>query len=685
MEEAIQRHLRQRVTSSKLLTQIGYLHSEAYYLYTQGFMEEAINVWEEILALDNANEAAIDYMQEARDKIRAGNKPREVIREERRGIVSMRQKKLGPTQSQYSHSKISHNELMPEYKIGENRYFDHSFSILRNEQRYGTRTHRSLTGLTENIRADTIFGDYKSTFIASLNYDHTPGENYRDPRHITFTAEEDWWRFMAGDNSTYLSRYVFNGLNYRGFNFAGHTDESVYPINRFKTFYGVAKVFDEQSEHYFYPIEFFGVRNEVEIKPSYKVGVSFGYQFHENSIARVNSLFHPKQNRLYSIDQFIKPADWWVIRHEIAYSRMDNETHNRTIWRQKPDREDWAHYITSNILREDLQLYNVYEYAGPEFYSLTGEVEFFKNTTPNDREIFENMLIYTPTDQFLVELQYHRFRTNLEDDARKETTKENWFKGLALLTPKDSWLPAIGIRGSLLRSRTLPGSSDITDKKYTRDIGVELLKTLLGVDWTLSYGFQKSYEDLNYKYCDVYRHIGTAKGQVGLIPDRLNLNALYSFADLDILAPVGDITSSAHENKFDAYIAARLWGGSNLSFGYHYFNRRDYVGTFEDLDSHTGSIVFNWPYTKNFLGRRKLTLNPHLSYYYTKNDEYTDFFRTMFSTRLDANYYFANDNKITCSLEYIDGVDGSDRNQEGSEVRFMTTYRAYISPNKHYK
>ena len=669
--------LHQRMTQAELRAKMAYLHAEAYYLYTQGFYEDAIGIWEEILAFDRNNETALKFVDDATARLRARVKPKEILAEESRGIRSMRQKKLGPTPGQYSHTNLSNNEMKPEYQMLENRFFDHSISLLRNEQNYAIRTKRDTTSISESIRADTTIGEYDSTFAATWNYDDTAREDFRFLRYVNYVLEHDNWRFLAGDNSAYLSRFVMNGMNFRGAELMFHTDEEAYPVDRFKALYGLSKYYDGDSEEYFYPIEVFGVRNEVEFIPAYKVGVSFMHQVHENKITRVDSLFHPKRNIVYSFDQYIKPADWWVIRHEIAYSEVDNEVRNDRIQEEQIlDKEDWAHYLTSNILKDKWQMFTVYEYGGPNFVSLAGEPQFFKIMMPNDREMFENTFVYTPTDQLLFELQYYRYRNNLEDDAGYETTKENWFKATTRIMPKNTWMPVIGLKGSLLRSRTLPGSSSTTDKRYTRDFGIELTKTLYGVDWRGGYTFQKSYEDLNYKFCDVYRHLYSMGGRTTLIPDRVNLNVFYSFANLDILTPVGDMTNSAHENKLDASVTSRLWGPSSISAGYHYFNRRDYIGTFEDLDSHTGSIVFNCPYTKEFANKRTLTMSPFLSYYYTKNDEYTDYARGLFSGRLDTSYYFTPNDKLDLVFEYIEGMDKSDQNQEGDEVRFMTTYRS---------
>jgi len=676
-QQYLQGHMDEYTITSTPSVNIGYLQAEAYYLYAQGYYEDAIAVWKDILSLDGENETALFYIEEATKKIDSINKPKKQIVEETRGLRSMRQKKLGPVQSQYSHTKLSTKDIKPEYELLENRHFDSAISLVRNEQEYAIRTDRDSTALTQNIRADTSFGDYASTLVASWNYDHVNRDDFRFLRYVNFLLEHNNFRFMMGDNSTYLSRYVFNGTNYRGLDFMAHTEETIFPIARLKAFYGQAKSFDSQSEQYFYPIEMFGLRNELEFNPSYKFGLNFGYQFHDDKITRVDSLFRPRRNIVYSLDQYIKAAPWWVLRHEIAYSETDNEVRNDILDGQDIlDREDWGHYITSNILRDKWHMFTVYEYGGPEFRSMSGEPKYFRNMMPNDREIFENTYVATPTDEFLFELQYYRIRTNLEDAASKETVKDNWFKGLVRIRPRNYWWPTIGIRGSLQRSRTTPGSSDITDKKYTRDVGIDLAKTLYGVDWTAGYLFQKSYDDLNYKFCDLYRHLYSIRGHTELIPDVLNLNAFYSFANLDILVPVGDMTSSAHENKIDTYLTSRLWDSSNVSLGYHYFNRRDHIGTYEDLDSHTGSVVFNWPYTREFFDNKKFTMAPYLSYYYTKKDEYADYGRSMFSGKLDASYYFNPDNKLSMALEYLEGWDNSDQNLEGDEVRFITTYRS---------
>jgi len=63
-----------------------------------------------------------------------------------------------------------------------------------------------------------------------------------------------------------------------------------------------------------------------------------------------------------------------------------------------------------------------------------------------------------------------------------------------------------------------------------------------------------------------------------------------------------------------------------------------------------------------------------LSYYYTKNDEFTQACRSYFASKLDTDYYLNEDHKINFMLEYKNGVDTSALEQEGDEVRFMASY-----------
>jgi len=673
IEETLESFLYSQRTSPDIDATLAYLQAEAYYLYCQGMFADAIAAWERILLLDRNNDTAIYYIHQAEEKINATNKPKQVLAEEKLGMRSVREKALGATQGHYSHTNPSYNEIAPDYVMGENRFFDHSLSIMRNEQKYSIRTKRETTSIAHNIRADTSFGDYDSTFIASLLNDHSTRQDLRFPRHLYYHIDNGNMRFALGDNSTSLSRYVLNGMNYRGINFSMNTSESRYPIDRFKILYGVTKSYDTQSEEYYYPIEVFGVRNEIEISPRYQFGTSFAYQAHKDKITRVDALYRPLKNIVASFDQYIKLTDWWIIRQELAYSKVYDQTRNITVEERMPTVEDWAHYITSNMLKEKWQLFSVYEYGAPNFISLTGEARFLHSLVLNDKEVFDNTFIYTPTDMLLLELQHHYLRDNLHGEAGVETTKENLFSGILRIRPKN-WLPALGFRASLLRARSIPGSSSISDKRYSRDFGVELTKTLYKVDWNLGYTYQKSIEELNNKFCDSYRNIYSLRSNFAVIPNRAYLNAFYSFADMDILLPGGDMTDSAHENKFDTSVSSRLWNTANLSLGYHYFNRRDYTGVFEDLDSHTASFVFSWPYTKDLFNNRKFTILPYLSYYYTKNDEYTDAYRTYLAGKIDASYYFAPQDKLSLMLEYKNGIDGSIFNQEGDEFRLLATY-----------
>ncbi len=236
----------------------------------------------------------------------------------------------------------------------------------------------------------------------------------------------------------------------------------------------------------------------------------------------------------------------------------------------------------------------------------------------------------------------------------------------------------VGLRTSFLRARSIPGSDDIPDDRYTRDFEIELAKTLYRIDWALGYTYQKTFEDLNNRFSNLYRNSYSASAGTSIIPQRTYLNVLYSFADLDILLAEGGVTSSAYENKMDISLSSRLWGTSNLSLAYYYFNRSDYVGTFDNMGSHTASLMFNWPYTKELFNHHKFTIMPYLGCYYTQSDEYTDKYRINVTGRIDADYYFEPEKKLGFLAEYREGIDGSDLNQEGEEIRVFTTYHSYV-------
>jgi hypothetical protein len=656
----------------------GYMHAEAFHLYSRGRFKAAIDIWNDILAINPDNTVARFYIEDAKEKQDARYKTKELTTEEERGIRSMRQKKLGPTQGQYSHTKLAYNELAPHLTMGEHRSFDQSVSFLRNEQKYATRTNRETSSLAHNMRVNTTSGDYNSIFTMSGLYDHTTRDDVRLPRYINWMMENDNFRFLVGDNSTYLSRYVLSGMGYRGIEWMTHTDTTAYPIDRFKVLYGWGKAYDTQSEDYFLPIEVFGLRNEVEFNPRYKVGISFANIVQEDKITRVDQLFRPRNNLVASIDQYLKLADWWVVRHELGLSRLSDEVTRFTIQKEIPTTTGWAQYFSSNILKDTWQLYNTYEYGSTNFTSLAGQARFFHNAVPSDREIFENTFIWTPVDEVLFELQYHRLRNNLGSEQQIETTKENMLKALVQLRPKN-WMPTIGLRSSYCDIRSIPGSDQISPNHSYIDAGVELSKKVYGFDWVLGYTLQKSVEDLpafgDGAFNDIYRNtysVSLAKQML----ERMYMRLGYSYADLDMVPTTGDnLTNVAYENRFDYSVTMGLWGSSNVSLGYHYFNRRDYLGVFEDLDSHTGSLVFSWPYTYTFFNKQKFTLTPYLSYYYSKNDEFTQTRRSHFASRIDADYLFNPNNKLNLVFEYLNGVDKSIFNEEGDEVRFMATYR----------
>ena len=100
---------------------------------------------------------------------------------------------------------------------GEQKFTTNTAAIAAKTNRQGSDLPAKY--MAEGMKLEGTMSDYKYTATATVNYYNI--DNIRENKRLNNAT---WWmknekvRFIAGDTSSYLSRYILNGVNYRGVN-----------------------------------------------------------------------------------------------------------------------------------------------------------------------------------------------------------------------------------------------------------------------------------------------------------------------------------------------------------------------------------------------------------------------------------------------------------------------------------
>lgn len=530
----------------------------------------------------------------------------------------------------------------------------------------------------------TVGDDYQSTFTLDALYHDDSYDSARIRRIMYSLSNPGGMRFIAGDTSTRLSRYIMRGMYYRGVNFALNDD-----INEFKILYGAAPHFmakttggvNKDQNIYIYPRKVLGARDAIKIMDGYKVGVSFMELRDSERVRTIDPNYNPKLNRVFSIDQSIEAVPGkWHIETENAFSTSDEDRSDKDIFSRDDRLKDTANYIRSEIALTRFRLINSYEIIGTDFRSysdLASTTTSWVAGLTSDREKIDNYLEYRPFqfDPIFLDLYFSRIRSNFDRDVDIPTMRDkNYGVDLKYTPENETWIPQSAIRLKVMDKFGTSGSQYASNDVSDRDIIFELAKKLYGVDLNGSYTYRNEVDNIDtYKtYSNIY-NIRAAKE----LTEMILFSAEYEHYDIyDDQDTVGGM------DYLNLGTALRLWTGANLSLDYSREDRSDKTGRLQDSNINTYSTTFSWPWSHYFLDSgQEFNIAPYFTYQLSQGETAESKNRYIWTAACDANYQLAKDHRISASFLYRqDENDYYDPNTTSSsraieDRRFLLTYK----------
>ena len=659
--------------------------ARAAQLYDTGNLKDAMAEFEIILQNDPLNRAANEYIDKIRYK----------LNEKGASEWELSERITGYRNALNARKKIEITDpYKPALDYGGKPYerFINQTSFGSNSRNFEPSTDTSFgpSGffIAEHLRLDQPANNWQNTFSLDARYHDNSHEDARIRRIMYSLSNPGGMRFIAGDTSTRLSRYIMRGMYYRGVNLALNND-----ANEFKILWGavphfVAKTQDtgnKDTDIYIYPRKVFGARDAIRVLDGYKIGVSYMELKDSERVRTIDTNYNPKLNRVAAIDQNIEVVpEKWRIETEDAFSTSDEDRTDKDILVKDEKLKDFAHYIRSDITLPRFKLINSYERIGADFRSYSDLAS--TNTTwlsgiTSDREKIDNYLEYRPYElnPVYLDLYFSRVRNNLDRDNDLETGRQQNYGVDLRFTPEPGyWMPQSALRLKIMDRLSVPGSQYASNDVSDRDIIFELAKKLYGIDLNTSYTYRNSIDNIDTlnTYSNIY-NIRAAKE----LTDMVLLSAGYQH--YDTRQDEGSLKGTTGRQDFlNLSTALRLWAGANLSFDYSYEDTSDRTGTLQDTNANIYSTTFSWPFSHYSLNNgREFSIAPYFTYQLTQGSAAESKNRYIWTAALDANYQLAKGHRISASFlyrqdenSYYDPSTGS--SSRGIEDRrFLLTYK----------
>ena len=644
-----------------------YLLARALYLYNQRRLHDAKGDLKEILIDHPNNQTASKYLTDITSKIEAESPPKKVVEEELKGIASVDSAHSGGI---YGREEFGNTD-------GAERFTSNTVAIATKISQQGADTSNKF--ISEAMKLEGSMSDYKYTATANVNY-YNRNNTSEDKRlrNATWWMKNEKVQFILGDTSSLLSRYVLNGVNYRGANLKlnMYQDTTADITDNITFLYGKVPYFQLTQDEYIYPRDIAAVRNELTLWGWWDLNTSFAYIVDNSSrIAKIDVNDKAKQNALLGVNQVFRLMPGvWTLYHETAFSYADDDraVDNKIL------RSD-ANYLVSDFKTKTVKVYNSYERIEPNFRSYVGLTGFSSNNQVTiNREHILNFIDYMPYDEVDLGLQYSRTRTNLDKKYDVETIKEENYKANLRVTPKNG-LPRFSLRGSIWTANSTPGENESPKDEVSWDSCFEMAKTINGTDWSTSYGARHYSQFINATntYGDAIEHVFTLSANRKFLDDRIEVTPSYSLSRASLIKkpnrPIYTETIMSH--LFDLSTAFALWDTAHLTFDYNLSSTEDFATSSVWGTNNAFTTTFSWPFTTTLGFRKKLVLSPFISYHYSTGTA-TFLDRRYFSTRLEGDYCLTQNSKLNLSGEYRDNVVNDPTYCGfGDEYRIMLSYK----------
>lgn len=655
-----------RVRSQQVFGGDELLLAKTLHLYNQRRLTDAKDNLKEILIDDPKNNTALTYLKNITSKIEARNLPREVLEEGVKGIASVERAQSG---------KIYGKEEFGDTN-GEDKFTTNSVAIAAKTNQQGEDLSSKF--MAEAMKLEGSIGDYKYTATANVNYYNNDNkEENKRLRNATWWMKNEKVQFIMGDTSSLLSRYILNGVNYRGVNFKMDLFQSTFGDVRdnITVLYGKVPFFLRTEDEYIYPREITGIRNEMTLWNWWTFNTTFAYLVdNDTRVTKIDPNDKAKQNGLVGFDQVIRILpNIWTLYQETAFSYDNEDTSaDNKILRSS------ANYFVSDIKTKNLKVYNSYERIEPNFHSYVGLSGFSANNEVTiDREHILNFLEYMPYDEVDLGLQHSKSRTNLNKRYDRDTIETNNYKANLKIMPKNG-LPRFSLRGSVWTSSSEPSALESPAQESNWDGFFEMAKPMWGTDLSISYG-QRGYSqfliDTN-TYGYAFAHVFTLSANRKFF-DRIEVTPSYSLERAHLIKrPDRDVyTDTVTNHLFDLNLSSGLWDTANLTFDYNFSRTGDFATSSMVGTNNAFTTTFSWPFTTTLGFRKKLVFSPFLSYHYsTGTATYLD--RTYWAGRLEGDYFLTENTKLNLSGEYRDNIVSDPTYLGfGDEYRIILSYK----------
>jgi hypothetical protein len=655
-----------RIRAREIFRNDEFILARALHLYNQRKLSKATGDLKEILIQDPRNLAAGEYLTKIVSKINATQKTKEILEEELKGISCVESAQLGKI---YGKEEFGNTD-------GEEKFTTNTSMIsTRMSQKADDWTDKYIS---EAMRLEGSMNDYKYTATANINYYNK--DNKRDDvrlRNATWWMKNDKLQFILGDTSSYLSRYVLNGVNYRGVNLKMNLYESTFKevSDKITILYGQVPYFWLTEDEYIYPRQIVGVRNELDLWDWWDLNTSFAYILdNETRIDKIDTNNKAKENALLGIDQVFRlmPGIWTLYEETTLSYSDDDRTADDKILRS------WANYFASDFKTKMVKVYTSYERINPNFRSYVGLTGYSANNQATiNREHVLNFIQYTPYDEVDFGLQYSKTRTNLDKKYDTETIEDTNYKANLKIMPTNG-LPRFSIRGSVWTSGSTPGAVDAPREESSWDTIFEMGKTLWETEFSTSYGLRGYSQFINETntYGDAFEQSFTLSANKRFF-EKMSLTPSYKYSWATLRKkpdrPIYTETISSH--LFDVSVSSGLWDTAYLTFDYNFLTTEDFATPSAWGTNNAFTTTFSWPFTTTLGFRKKFVFSPYLSYHYSTGKA-TLFDRTYFAGRLEGDYFLTENSKLNLSGEYRDNtVSDPAYVGYGDEYRIMLSYK----------
>ncbi len=643
-------------------------HARAFHYYSLGAAEQAIREWEWILRVDPQNGDALSMLRKTVEEVSVRQAAERVSDDQRRGVVSSTLRRL----------ELAGLERPGQARAGAGRFEQRTF-LGTYKRRAGDRSDRTLNGPWGYYGAESIMWQDPQwtpggSLSAEWDYFNRQTEDLR-LRQATYTAENGPWRYVIGDTSTKLSRYVVRGVSYRGIDARLSAERGDLQM-----LYGATPVFVTDKEEYIYPRQILGLRGSTEIGEGQELGLSFSHLNDSSRIHRVNST-NPKESMVVGLDHRYQVIPGrWTIGSELAFSSTDPNTDNGAA----DDLSGSAQYLTSNVSWERVGWSSRYERIGHGFRSLLGLSETAGSLNPvtADRQEMGTTLEVRPNDTMRIDFDYSDYRSNLDGRSSVEGVREHRYGSRWRWDTPDPW-PHLLTQVVWTDRLSVPGNVFQSNHRSGWDNRIELAKSVdinqmyRDIDLRAAYVYRESLDSLTTPLNELTEQRYELRGVMPL-SERVRFNSLWAFSRLFDEVSTGDRAHVADQWLVNLSLASRLWDTASLTLGYEPLGHDPSpFGTrlrrFEDAQTY--EATFRWPWARSFQRGRKLSISPYLSFFYENVDSATAPDRTFFSSRLETAFELHPDHRLGFDLEYRDGHSEDDALLGTKEFRMMLVYR----------